>query len=288
MAKRRAAWMWAAWTLTSGGCTALVGLDERYHLVEGAGGASSATGGGSSASATGGGSSASATGGADGAGAGGGDVAVPLDPDMIDDMEDGDSAITVTGGRLGHWYSYNDGTGTQSPPVYTEEMPVGFIPEALMPPRGESTKAMHTFGSGFTEWGAGIGFALNGEDMQMFPYDASAYAGIVFWARLGDAGAEATMKVNVSDKVSEPAGGICDEAAGAGEPNRCFDHWFYTAHLGTEWAEVVIPFDELTREGWGAEPEAQALDRAGLYVIEFRFAQDQDFDVYVDDVAFYR
>ncbi|AUX28402.1 MULTISPECIES: hypothetical protein [Sorangium] len=276
MAKRRAAWMWAAWTLTAGGCTALVGLDERYHLVEGAGGAAGATGGGSSASAT------------DGAGAGGGDVAVPTDLDLIDDMEDGDGTITETGGRLGHWYSYNDGTGTQSPPVYTEEVPVGFVPEALMPPRGESTMAMHTFGSGFTEWGAGVGFALNGEDMQVFPYDASAYAGIAFWAKLGDPDAEATMKVSVSDRVSEPAGGICDEAAGSGEPNRCFDHWFYTAHLGTEWAQVVIPFEELTREGWGAEPDAQAVDVAGLYVIEFRFAQDEDFDVYVDDVSFYR
>ncbi len=48
--------------------------------------------------------------------------------------------------------------------------------------------AMHTFGSGFTEWGAGFGFALNGPDGGLFAYDASAYSGIVFWARLGDAG----------------------------------------------------------------------------------------------------
>ncbi|WP_437783479.1 hypothetical protein [Sorangium sp. So ce1097] len=278
MTKRRAAWLWAAWTLTAGGCTTLAGLDRSYHLAEGAGGASGATGGPSSASA-------SATG---GAGAGGGAADVPADIELIDDMEDGDAAIEEAGGRVGYWYSYNDGTGTQTPPVYSEETPVGFHPETLTPPRGQSTRAVHTFGSGFTEWGAGVGFALNGPDMGLFPYDASAYAGIVFWARLGDAGAVKTMKVNLSDKVSEPAGGICDESAGEGDANRCFDHWSTIARLGPEWAPVVIPFDELTRGGWGAEPTAEAIDLAGLYVIEFRFAQDEDFDVYIDDIGFYR
>ncbi|WP_434041517.1 MULTISPECIES: hypothetical protein [Sorangium] len=279
MTKRRAAWMWAAWTLTAGGCTALAGLDDSYHLVEGAGGASGATSGPSSASSTGG---------APGAGTGGGEGPGPMDVALIDDMEDGDGAIEEVGGRVGYWYSYNDGTGTQTPPVYSEAMPVGFIPEALTPPRGESTMAMHTFGSGFTEWGAGVGFALNGPDMGLFPYDASAYSGIKLWARLGDAGAVTAMKVNVSDKVSEPAGGICDESAGEGDPNRCFDHWFYTAPLGTEWAEIVIPFEELTRLGTGAEPTAEAVDVTGLYTIEFRFAQGEDFDVYIDDISFYR
>ncbi|WP_438022925.1 hypothetical protein [Sorangium sp. So ce233] len=272
MAKRRAAWMWAAWTLAAGGCTTLVGLDDPYHPVEGAGGASGATGGMSSATG----------------GAGGGEPVAPTDVDLIDDMEDGDGAIEEAGGRAGYWYSYNDGTGTQTPPVYTEEMPVGFVPEALTPPRGQSTMAVHTFGSGFTEWGAGVRFPLNRPDMVALAYDASAYTGIVFWAKLGDAGAATTMKVNISDTVSEPAGGICDEAAGEGDPDRCFDHWSYVASLGTEWAQVVIPFEELAREGWGAEPTAQAIDVAALYAIEFRFAQGEDFDVYIDDIGFTR
>ncbi|XXX72888.1 hypothetical protein WMF30_35090 [Sorangium sp. So ce134] len=271
MAKRRATGMPAAWALLAGGCTALAGLDDSYHLVEGAGGAA------------GGPSSASAAGGAAGAGAGGG----AADIELIDDMEDGDGAIEEAGGRVGFWYSYNDGTGTQTPPIYTEEMPVGFIPEELTPPRGQSTMAMHTFGSGFTEWGAGVGFALNGPDMALFPYDASAFTGVVFWAKLGDASAATTMRVNVSDELSEPAGGICDES-GEDEANRCFDHWHSIAHLGTEWAQVMIPFEELTREGSGAQPDAEAVDVEGIYAIEFRFMQDEDFDVYIDDVGFYR
>ncbi|WP_437736178.1 hypothetical protein [Sorangium sp. So ce1335] len=278
MAKRHAAWMCAAWTLTAGGCTALAGLDESYHLVDGAGGAGGAGGGPSSASASA----------AGGAGVGGDDGGVPADIELIDDMEDGDSAIDEAGGRVGYWYSYNDGTGTQTPPVYSEEMPVGFHPEELTPPRGESTRAVHTFGSGFTEWGAGVGFALNGPDMGLFAYDASAYTGIVFWAKLGDPGAVTTVKVNISDKLSEPAGGICDETAGEGDANRCFDHWSIMAPLGTEWAPIVIPFEELTRAGLGAEPTAQAIDLEGIYTIELRFGQDEVFDVYIDDIGFYR
>jgi len=272
MVKRRAAWMWAAWTLTAGGCTTLVGLDDTYHPVEGAGGGSGATGGNTSATG----------------GAGGGELGFPTDVELIDDMEDGDGAIEDAGGRAGYWHSYNDGTGTQTPPAYPEDMPVEFTPEALTPPRGQSPMAVHTFGSGFTEWGAGVGLALNGPDMGLFPYDASAYTGIVFWARLGDAGAAATVKVNISDKFSEPAGGICDESAGEDDPNRCFDHWSYIAPLGTEWSLIVIPFEELTRAGSGAEPTAQAVDVAGLYTIDFGFAQGEDFDVYIDDIGFYR
>ena len=122
--------------------------------------------------------------------------------------------------------------------------------------RGESTKAMHTFGSDFTAWGAGVGFALNGTDGGLSAYDASAYTGVVFWAKLGDPGAAATMKIAIPDQLSDPAGGICDES-GEDTANPCFDDWLFTAHLGTEWAPVVIPFDELSRgadaDDWSVE-----------------------------------
>ncbi|WP_438034916.1 hypothetical protein [Sorangium sp. So ce204] len=270
MAKRRAAWMCAAWTLTAGGCTTLVGLDDGYHLVDGAGGEAGAGAGGEA-----------------GAGAGGGEVVVPADVELIDDMEDGDSAIDEAAGRVGYWYSFNDGTGTQTPPIYSDENPAGFIPEALAEPRGESTMAMHTFGSGFTEWGAGFGFALNGPDGGLLAYDASAYSGIVFWAKLGDADAATTMKVNITDKTSDPAGGICDES-GEDVANPCFDDWSSTARLGTAWAPVVISFEQFARGGGDAEPTGAGIDLTGLFAIEFGFTEGQDFDVYIDDVGFYR
>src|SRR5687768_14162711 len=45
------------------------------------------------------------------AGAGGGSIGSAV----IDDMEDGDSSIPEADGRVGAWYSYNDGTGMQTP-----------------------------------------------------------------------------------------------------------------------------------------------------------------------------
>src|SRR5262245_29503993 len=68
--------------------------------------------------------------------------------ETIDDMEDMDGSITMAGGRQGAWYSYNDGTGMQTPPVD----PMGMTPfpmSMLMPARGSSKYGAHTSGMGF-------------------------------------------------------------------------------------------------------------------------------------------
>ncbi|MEZ4374012.1 MAG: hypothetical protein R3B07_24530 [Polyangiaceae bacterium] len=70
---------------------------------------------------------------------------------VLDDMEDGDSSIPEEGGRVGAWYVYNDATGSQDPPESGD-----FAMSALSEPRGESTYAAHSSGSGFTDWGAGL------------------------------------------------------------------------------------------------------------------------------------
>ena len=100
--------------------------------------------------------------------------------DMLDDFEDGDGAIIMSGGRQGFWYTFNDGTagGSQTPPS-----------TAVVPDSGgacESANALHTTGSGFATWGAGIGVDLNNLGGAMgvkMPWDASAYTGIVIAAR---------------------------------------------------------------------------------------------------------
>jgi hypothetical protein len=219
---------------------------------------------------------------------GGNDVSVPEDLESIDDMEDGDGTLDQLGGRVGYWYSYNDGTGTQTPAVSTEDAPVDFTPEDITPPRGQSTKAVHTKGSGFTGYGAGVGFDLSSAETGKQAYDASAYKGIVFWAKLGSAGAAASMSFTISDKTSDPAGGICDEAAAEDAEDKCFDHWAYTVQIGADWAPVVIPFEDLARGGWGAEPTATGLDLAGVYSIQFQFASGADFDVWIDDISFFK
>src|SRR5262245_52042672 len=111
------------------GCQLLIGLDEGKLGDPGTGGgASSSTSAGSgnqggassSTASTASAASTSTTGASSGAGGG-------LMVDLIDDMEDGDGQILQTMGRIGSWFSYNDGTGTQTP------LPGGqCVPEMVM------------------------------------------------------------------------------------------------------------------------------------------------------------
>ena len=64
---------------------------------------------------------------------------------VIDTMEDGDDEICPVEGRIGDWYTFNDGTGTQTPPTSGE-----VAPARIAGGRGASHFAMHTFGDGCT------------------------------------------------------------------------------------------------------------------------------------------
>src|SRR5262245_5461359 len=64
------------------------------------------------------------------------------DLELIENMEDGNQAILQVGMRSGSWFSFNDGTGTQSPAMGTQLFRMATLEE----PRGSSQKAMHTFG----------------------------------------------------------------------------------------------------------------------------------------------
>jgi hypothetical protein len=197
--------------------------------------------------------------------------------ELIDDMEDGDGSIVTTSGRIGAWYSYNDAsaTGMQKPQAMTPFM---------METGGRDGKgfAAATSGAGFTVWGAGFGFNLNdpGDGMNgsaKVTYDASAYSGIAFWAKAGT-GSAAALRVNVSDKNTDPAGGVCAPA------EKCNDHFGKDIRLTEQWAAYTLSFADLLQLGWG-QPSA-ALDVAHLYAVQFQVAKGVTFDVWLDDVAF--
>src|SRR5690606_1927607 len=114
-----------------------------------------------------------------GAGADGGADAVTILPEnLIDDLDDGDASIAEVGGRIGAWYTYNDETtgGEQAPPSDSD-----FAPSAGGPT--DSGFMARTTGSGFTEWGAGMGFDLNNPGDAKGTWDASAFTGVAFKAR---------------------------------------------------------------------------------------------------------
>ncbi|AUX46738.1 uncharacterized protein SOCE26_082470 [Sorangium cellulosum] len=267
MAKRkRAEWLRAAWALAASGCTTIAGLDGDYHPPEGQGGASGSTGSLSSTS-------------------GGGEV-LPAVADMIDDMEDGDNAINDAGGREGYWYSFNDGTETamQTPPAAPGEEAEPFTMTTLDPARLQSTTAACTQGSGFTAWGAAIGFDLNNPYGVKMPYDGSAHRGITFWARIA-AGTADRVKVMISDGSTAPEGGHCDPDGI--EPEMCNDNWADTLTLSDRWEQHAIAFEDLVQGQWGAEPLTPTLDATAMYSVQLLVDPSVDFDFCIDDIGFY-
>src|SRR5436190_6265902 len=78
----------------------------------------------------------------------------------IDDLEDGDGAICDTADsamRKGNWFTLGDGTSSQLVPAPGAP----FTPTLIPGGRDGSDYAARMTGSGFTDWGALMGFNLN-------------------------------------------------------------------------------------------------------------------------------
>ena len=209
---------------------------------------------------------------------GGGGTTGPTDLSMIDDMEDMDGSILAADGRVGAWYTYNDTTGTQVPAAGTPD----FQMSALTPPRGASSNyGANTTGSGFTTWGAGIGFDLNNDGTAKQPYDASQYKGITFWAKAGPTGIK-NIRLNVQDAQTAPEGNVCDKTATKG----CNDHRGTSLSLTADWKQFTFTFDSLKQLGFGmAYPTFQTNK---LFAIQFQAGTKVTFDIWLDDIAFYK
>lgn len=206
------------------------------------------------------------------------DAQPPGAEDLIDDLEDGDDAIVGETGRMGGWYTFHDDTvgGTQEPPD------TGFAPTAGG--AGGSAFAATTTGSGFSEWGAGMGFDLNnpeavGEVGTRGPYDATLYRGIAFSAKGNVA---MTVAVEVTGVTPTDRGGGCTPSTTEGM--ECDDLHGEAIALTGEWTEYLVEFGQLRQGGWGlAVPFSASEVTAVLFTTDANLA----FDVSVDDVRFY-
>jgi hypothetical protein len=216
------------------------------------------------------------------------------DLELIEDMEDNNQAIKQVAGRSGSWFSFNDGTGMQFPPVATQLFPM----TSLGTPRGASTLAVHTYGSGFTTWGAGVGFEL----ASTAAYDASGYAGIAFWAR-GAAGVTQTLRVNVTDRNTSQFGGVCDldcqADVGATENVGSTDgvcmtdrgpcHDYFGADFGSaltsEWQLFRFTWAQLSARNW-SNKNLSAIVTSEVYGLRIQADSPDSFDFWLDDIAF--
>jgi hypothetical protein len=187
------------------------------------------------------------------------------DPLMIDDMEDGDPSICSTNGRIGSWFSFGDGSGgmqTLAPNADTEGE------------RGASHHAVHFTGSGFTDWGAIVGFNLNDAGLGRHVYDAGGAGGVTFWMK-------SDAPVNIQFPISQTAliadGGTCVEAT-----IDCNDHFAFSITApAAGWKQYQVPFTAL-RQRSGA-----TWNPATILGLQFLVPGGVSFDVWIDDIAFY-
>jgi hypothetical protein len=209
--------------------------------------------------------------------------------DIIDDMEDGDEFLPVPprDGRDGRWTTYNDGTpgAIQWPPAQ------GFFAMSdIVPPRGSSKRAAWTHGAGFSAMPSG-GWATmelsfkgaapsDGGDAGLLTanYDASAYSGITFYARIGPSAQQTIVRVNLTTPETLPQGGTCIV---------CYDSFGEDLSLTTEWQQYVLAFVDLQQRGFGDQVKS-GFDAHHVYTVTVGFAGATPFDLWIDDIAFYK
>jgi hypothetical protein len=195
-------------------------------------------------------------------------------PLLIDDMEDAVGDICNLAGRHGYWYTAGDTTGTMLDPPQG----AAFVPTMIPGGRDTSHYAARFTGSGFTDWGALMGFSLDSQNLTNEPYDASSTGGIQFWMK---SDVPVTVHFLIPQTVLVTNGGLC--AANSTDPN-CNSHFsFQITAPSSEWTEFDVPFSALTQENGGSATWNPQL----LLGVQFLVAPGAVFDVWVDDVRFY-
>jgi hypothetical protein len=104
-------------------------------------------------------------------------------------------------------------------------------------------------------------------------YDASAYAGLRFWAR-------GRGSFNVVAKMTQ----VAPEEFGGSCSHRCDDSHRATVSLSNHWQERRVTWAELEQKGTG---QVVPFDPRSLLSLEFSVTPDQTpFDFWIDDVRF--
>jgi len=187
--------------------------------------------------------------------------------------------------HVGYWFSYNDKSADGGAPMTAAGEKGGC--------GGTTDCGYHTKGSGFTNYGAGVGFDLS-DNAQMVaqPFDATGFMGIQFFAKgtitgtRGPKYASMAQSIHIKFATSKDRGG--DDFGGY-------------CTIGADWTKCNIAFSAATRDGFKDAMVAVASDMLDLnqllkVQLEFsKFSEAADagtltpvaFDVWIDNVSFY-
>jgi hypothetical protein len=199
----------------------------------------------------------------------------PADPELIDNLDDGNDHIAITPARRGSWYTFHDDTvgGVMTPGDAAFTLTTGGA-------TASSVYYVHTTGHGFTDWGSGVGFDLNAADSgPKGKFNASAYTGIEFKAK---GNVTIRFSVQIAAVLETTLGGTC--VASTVEGMQCDDVHGKAVALTSSWATYQVPFSQLMQEGWG---KPATFDKTTLTAVSYQMLPSATFDVSVDDVRFY-
>jgi endoglucanase len=238
-----------------------------------------------SAASIGGGAAASAAAPAEASPAPAGEAAAPAGPvampagfkdcgptGMIDDGEDGNNQNLPVGDRGGYWYTFRDKKGTTIEPAAGEDGGTFAMSEG-----GHGSAFAARFhgkiGTGAPLFG---GMGMNFVDPKA-AYDASKYAGIMFWAKRGE-NSTPKVRLKVPDANTDPDGGACTE---------CFNDFGGDLNLTTDWKLYIYPWKSMKQmPGWG-NPRKPHVSPAKIYGVQFQVnVPSANYDIYVDDLRF--
>jgi hypothetical protein len=199
-------------------------------------------------------------------------------PDMITDFESNDGRLCVMMGS-GSVIAYGDGTGTQAPKVGD----VKSYDASDDCDRG-SAYALHALGAGSDDYGFGVAFR--------FPQNVdtvkAGYKGIRFKAKTTLTSRKISLKVAMPGTLDASFGGSCVPTQ---TPKKdCNDHPAASVVIAAGgWLDYEVEFSSLQQEGWGVVAEANFEAVSQIHVIFPGPVSggDADFDVWVDDLAFY-
>ena len=234
-----------------------------------AGGTAGASGAGADVSQThamaGGGASAAGDSQATASGGGAtGIVAAPSCGNSIDDMEDGDLWICNGSGRIGRWYLYRGISEQQDGPP---GIPAN--PARLDVPRGESRWAMRASWDE-PENGALLGVDLAFDGTSYGLYDASAFSGIRFWAKI-DAGA-APSRLSIGVNISTASNTWTGYGGTVPQARNAYGDVPEYVELSRDWQLFEVSL-------------ARAFELDKLVNIQFRRV-DENSDFWIDDLEF--
>ena len=235
----------------------------------------------------------------------------------IDDFE--------TGAASG-WYVNNDRSALQIPapdtdPVFGEKIPHG---RCLGVPGAQSQYAIHIVSGSLADYGGVFGRNLPRRQLDVDPCpihacldrpaspaplgpcgvgmgtpnqppaalgcitgsDASAYDGIVFWARKAP-GSGSTIRLHVADVHTDDSNQTCECVSYTNQndtSNGC-DKFGTFRTLDSTFRAYFFPFLQMQQGGWGHP--APSIDTSGLFSLGIDYGRGP-WDFWIDDIAYYR